>query len=93
VNSSSEIIRVPKELLDELESDSLHFWFMANRVATEMAKGTKPKPLAHVLRQEAARALIAINKWRKVRWKVEQKASAQSVHPDPDANGMPETGF
>jgi hypothetical protein len=93
VNNSPEMIRVPKDLLDDLESDALHFWFMVNRVATEMAKGGKPKPLARVLHHEAAHALISINKWRKVRWKVEQKASAQSAHPDPDANGTPETGF
>jgi hypothetical protein len=92
MNDSPEMIRVPKELLDDLESDSLHFWFMINRVAMEMAKGTKPKPLARVLHQEAARALMTINKWRKVRWKVE-KAGGQSAHPAADADGVPETGF
>lgn len=81
MNRSPEMIRVPKELLDDLESGFVHLHFMANRVATEIAKGAKPKPLARVLRQEAERALTIINKWRKTRWKVEKDAGQNAHQP------------
>jgi hypothetical protein len=79
VNNARELISVPKEPLDDLESGFLHLWFMVNRVAAQIERGAEAQPLAHVLRQEVNNALSVLNKWRLARW--EQEARLEPPPP------------
>jgi len=68
MNNAPEMISVPKDSLDDLESGFLQLWFMVDRVAAQIEKGAAAQPLARVLRQEVNAALTTLHKWRLARW-------------------------
>src|SRR5689334_4137817 len=81
------MIRVPKDLLDDLESAFLHLRFMANRVATGIHKGTDPQLLARALQKEVCRTLTTLTTWREARWRIEHPTGgngAASATTSPD---------
>src|SRR5262245_20207992 len=85
VNKSPEMIRVSRQLLDELESGFLHLLFMANRVAVEIDNSAAIPPLAKILWEEVDRALTTMTNWRAARCEVEyhtgRQGSSEAVAP------------